>query len=91
MLIENYPLISAATVLTGVTLLISLLVSFGVPITAEQKDIILQIVAFAAPWLVVWWGHRKTTPLAKPTDETGQPLVRKSDGLPTLAQSRNMR
>lgn len=87
---DNYPLISAATVVTGVTLVISLLASFGVHITLEQQDAILKVVAFVAPWIVVFWGHRKTTPLARPTDETGEPLVRANDGMPTAAAVRSM-
>lgn len=89
-MLNDYPLITAAAFVTGVTPIISLLASFGVRLTPEQSDAILKIVAFVAPWVVVIWGHRKTTPLSKPTDEVGQPLVRAVDGMPTAAAVRSM-
>jgi hypothetical protein len=72
---------------TAVTLIISLLTSYGVNITAEQREIWLQIAAFAAPWAVVWWGQSRVTPLSAPKDSDGAPLTRANDE-PTLKQQR---
>jgi hypothetical protein len=84
---DQLPLISAGAVVTLVTLLIALLKSFQVPISADQEILILKIVAFVAPWLVVWWGHHKTTPLAAPKSKDGEDLVRIS-GNPTPASKK---
>lgn len=84
---NNYPLISAATMVTLATLILSLLTAYGVNITVEQREIWLQIIALAAPWAVVWWGHRTTTPLIRPTTESGLPLTGPNDEL-TDAQAK---
>lgn len=84
------PLITAAAVTTGVTLLIALLVSFGVHLTPEQQTAIAAFVAFVAPWVVALVGHNTTTPLSNPRDETGAELVRKVDGMPTRGAVRSM-
>ena len=84
---DNYPLITAATVVTGITLILNIMASFGLLLTPEQRSGILELVALLAPWAVVWWGHRKTTPLAKPTTESGLPLTG-PDGELTDAQAK---
>jgi len=86
---NNYPLITAATVVTAITLLLNIMASFGILLTPEQRSGILELVALLAPWAVVWWGHRTTTPLAKPTTETGLPLTG-PDGELTDAQTRSI-
>lgn len=75
---DQNPLITTASVVTLLTLVIALLRTFGVPITADQENLILKIVALSFPWIVVAIGHRKTTPLANPQAKDGEQLVRES-------------
>lgn len=75
---DQAPLITAGALVTLLTLVIALLRTFQVPISADQEILILKIFAIVAPWLVVWWGHRKTTPLANPQAADGETLVRES-------------
>lgn len=84
------PLITTAALASITGAVIALLVAFGVRLTADQTAAIMGLVAVAAPWIVALVGHNTTTPLSDPRDETGQPLVRAVDGMPTIAQTRSM-
>lgn len=84
---NNSPLITAASWVTGVTLLLNLLIAYGLPITPEQRAATVDFVAFAGPILaavaVAWYGHKNTTSLSNPIDVDGQPLTR-ADGSPAI-------
>ena len=54
------PVITAATITAGVGALITLLVSFGVPITVDQESAILGLVAVLGPIIVAVVGARTT-------------------------------
>jgi hypothetical protein len=87
---NNSPLITTAAITSIVGALIALLIAFGVRLTPEQQAAISGFVLVVAPWVVALVGHNTTTPLSKPQDEDGTPLVRaNSDNAPTLKQTRN--
>lgn len=77
-MLETTPLITAGAVVTLVTLVIALLRTFGIPITVEQEVLLIKITAIVSPWIIVWYGHHKTTPLANPKAADGEKLVRVS-------------
>lgn len=84
---ETQPVITSATITSLVTALLVLLVSFGLPITEDQRNAIISVVAIVAPLAVIWWAQRKTTPLADPKvtveDGTVTPLIRADTGRAT--------
>jgi hypothetical protein len=80
---NNYPLITVASILTALGLVFNLLTALGVRISPELQRAIIDIFAFAAPWIVVLVGHMTTTPLSRPTDVDGEPLTR-SNGDPAI-------
>lgn len=86
----NNPVWSAATISAIVSAFITLLVAFGVPVTEAQTTAILGFVAVVAPIGVAWYVSSRVTSLSNPKDETGEPLVRAADGMPTQAQTRSM-
>lgn len=86
---SNNPLITTAAITSIISAVIAVLVAFGVQLSEVQITSILGLVAVAAPWVVALVGHNTTTPLSRPTDEDGTPLVRaNSDNAPTLKQTR---
>jgi cobalamin biosynthesis protein CbiG len=86
---ETQPIITSATVVAFVSAVLVLGVSFGLPITDEQRNAILAVVAIVAPLAVIWWPQRKTTPLANATDIDGEALTR-YDGKPPIAEQKAM-
>lgn len=84
---NNSPLITAASWVTGVTLLLNLLIAYGLPITPEMRVATIDAMAFFGPIIaggvVAWVGHKTTTPLTNPKDIDGQPLTR-DDGSPAI-------
>ena len=88
-ILESHPVITSATVTSLVTALMVLLVSFGIPITDDQRNAIISVVAIVAPFAVIWWAQRKTTPLVDPTDSDGEALTR-YDGQPSIPAQRAM-
>jgi hypothetical protein len=87
---NNSPLLTTAAVTSLVAAVISVLVAFGIQLTADQQTAIMGLVTVASPWAVWLVGRNYTTALSNPTDEDGTPLVRASDGMPTEAQTRSM-
>lgn len=66
---------------------IGLLVSFGVPVTAEQRVSILELVTVLVGVIAAasaWWARRRVTPVESPRDADGAQLVR-ADGRALLA------
>lgn len=86
-MISNEPVVTSATVVAFVTALLVLAVSFGLPVTEEQRAAIISVVAIVAPFGVIWWARRETTPLANPTvtteDGSVTPLIRADTGRAT--------
>ena len=86
-LTETQPVITSATVTSLVAAVLVLVVSFGVPITDNQRNAIISVVAIVAPLGVIWYAQRKTTPLADPkvTVESGETvsLIRADTGRAT--------
>lgn len=83
------PVITSATVVAFVTALLVLAVSFGLPVTEEQRAAIISVVAIVAPFGVIWWARRETTPLVNARDVDGEALTR-FDGKPALAEQAKM-
>lgn len=87
---ETKPVLTSTTIVAFVTAVIALFVAFGVELSNEQTAAILGLIGVVAPIVVGVYSSQKTTPLAKPEDEDGQPLVRASDGQVTNSQMRSM-
>lgn len=83
------PVLTTAVISSVVTAVLALLSAFGVRLTPEQSAAILGLIGVVSPWAVWYASHRTTTPLSRPADEDGTPLVRAADSGPTLAQTRN--
>jgi hypothetical protein len=58
----------------AVAVLITLGVSFGLPISLDQQSAILGAVAVIVPLVVGWWADRRTTPYVDPRNQAGQQL-----------------
>lgn len=73
------PIFAAGSSAVGIVLLLNLLVSFGVPITDDQRDAIRAFTVWAGPLLVAvitWlWARRHTTPLNSPRNADGEALM----------------
>jgi len=69
------PLLKRSAAVAVVSALIAVLVAFGLPITAEQTNAILGLVAVVAPIVLAYWARRNVTPLADPQNEDGEALV----------------
>lgn len=54
------PLLSRATLTAVATAALTLLVSFGLPITEAQQAAILGFIAVAGPLGLAWWARRHT-------------------------------
>lgn len=87
---ETRPVFTSTTIVAVVTAVIALFVAFGVELSNEQTAAILGMVGVFAPIIVGIYSSQKTTPLAKPEDEDGTPLVRSADGQVTTSQMRSM-
>lgn len=84
---QREPLWTTAIITAVIAALISLLTAFGVPITAAQQDAINQFMVVVAPIVVALIARAYVTPTAQPTDDTGEPLVRKVDGAQPVAKA----
>jgi hypothetical protein len=91
MITETKPVLTSTTIVAIVTAVIALLVAFGFELTNEQTAAILGLFGVLAPIAVGIYSSRKTTPLVKPEDEDGTPLVRSDTGAPTIEQTRSMK
>lgn len=77
------PLWNVAAITSLVAALIGVLVAFGVPITEDQTNKLLTLIATGAPFVVAYFASRKVTPLNNPTDTDNTPLVRSDTLQPT--------
>jgi hypothetical protein len=84
---ETQPVITSGTIISLMAAILVLLVSFGLPITVDQRNAIMGVVAIVAPLAVIWWPQRKTTALADPKvtveDGTVVSLIRADTGRAT--------
>lgn len=62
--LADEPVVTTATVVALVGAIIALLVSYGVPVTDEQREAILTVTTIGLPMLVVV-ARRWTVPLSK--------------------------
>lgn len=88
---DTNPVWTTSIFVAMVAAVIALAIGFGLPVTGEQQALIMSVVAIVAPFIVPLFANSRVTPLAKPEDEDGSPLVRRSDGQPTNAATRAMR
>jgi hypothetical protein len=86
---NTQPIWTSATIVAIVTAIVALLVAFGIELTNEQTAAIVGLTGVLAPLAAALWSNPRTTPLVKPEDEDGTPLVR-ADDAPTRAQVRSM-
>lgn len=75
------PLVTVGVITAFVAAVFAVLVSFGVPVTDEQQNAILSLIAVVAPIAVALLARPKVTPVQFPQDSDGMPLVR-ADGAP---------
>lgn len=62
---DNEPAITAGTVVALVTAMIAVGAAFGLPITSEQKQAILGLVAVVAPFIAAVLIRRHVVPVSK--------------------------
>lgn len=72
---SNEPVLTAAAVAPILIALIYTLRAFGVPLTDDQQESIITLIATALPLLLAWWARQKVTPVANPKNDEGVPLV----------------
>lgn len=72
---DNEPLITASGVTALVAALIALLVAFGVPVTDQQREAILSLVAILAPLAVALLARAHVTPTVKADAQVAQALA----------------
>lgn len=77
---QREPILKAATLVSIVAAILSLLVAYGVPITEAQQDAWQTVAVLLAPFVVWGIARWKTTPVSDPRDDTGTKLVRAGDG-----------
>jgi hypothetical protein len=61
----NEPAVTTGTITAIVTALIAVLVAFGLPLTSDQQDAILGLIAVAAPLVAAVIIRPKVTPNSK--------------------------
>ena len=59
---QNEPILQWASVVAFVKILITLAISFGLPLVPEQVDLIVQAVVLFEPFSVWYLARRHTTP-----------------------------
>lgn len=62
---DSEPAITAGSLTALVTAGLALVAAFGVPLTTEQREAILAVVAVVAPFVVAWLIRPHVTPNAK--------------------------
>lgn len=72
---DREPVINASTAAAGASVLLALLLAFGVDVSKEQTTAILGVVGFAAPILAAVFARKRVTPSADPRDSAGHELV----------------
>lgn len=72
--LNREPLITVATVTGLASAIITLLVAFGVGLTADQTKALLGLVSVLAPLIVAFIARRKVTPLSDPRNAAGERL-----------------
>lgn len=65
------PVLTVASITSLVAAVIALLVAFGLPLTNDQQNAILGVVALASPLVVAAFSRPKVTPIASPRGERG--------------------
>ena len=65
------PVLTVASITSLVAAVIALLVAFGLPLTNDQQNAILSVVALASPLVVAAFSRPKVTPIASPRGERG--------------------
>ncbi len=75
--LQNEPVVTAASIASLISAIIILARSLGwLPLTDEQFQNLMTVVVLALPVMGALWARRKVTPLARPHDNDGFPLVR---------------
>lgn len=86
------PLVTRAFIVSVVGATLALLVSFGLPLTADQQEAILQwagvVGAPLAALVVATWSRKHVTPVANPKSADGEPLVPESQVSAPESQAR---
>lgn len=73
--IDNEPAITAGSISALVAAVIGLAVAFGAPVTAEQKEALLGLVAVVAPLAAVLLTRPHVTPTIKAEEHVAQVLA----------------
>lgn len=58
------PLVTVASITSGVAVVVALLAAFGLPLSDEQTAAVLAVAAFAAPLVVAALARSRVTPVA---------------------------
>lgn len=72
---DEKPVITVSSIVALVTALLTLLVAFGLPITPDQREALIGLVAVAAPFIIAAFVHPRVTPLANPKVSVLVPLT----------------
>jgi hypothetical protein len=75
MMSNREPVITAGLLTAAFSACLTLLKTFGVPITLEQQHAINELLAIVAPFLMALLVRNFVTPVADPRDHAGRTLV----------------
>jgi hypothetical protein len=78
-MIQREPVITAGVLTALAAALLTLLESFGVPLTPAQQDAINSVVVLLAPLVMALIVRRYVTPVADPRDNAGRRLTAVED------------
>lgn len=82
---DNEPALTAGSVVAIVAAIVAVAIAFGAPITQQQKDAILTLVAAIAPIAVALLVRPHVTPVAKLEDAYGKEAAQKlTEGKPVV-------
>ncbi|GAA0591599.1 hypothetical protein GCM10010174_03290 [Kutzneria viridogrisea] len=80
---SRHPAMAGGSVCALAAAVITLASSYGVPVTQDQHDALMTLVAILAPLAVGWWSSHRTTPHSDPRTRGGQRLVPHVPAVPT--------
>jgi hypothetical protein len=72
---DNEPALTAGTVTAGATVILALVAAFGFSFTTEQREGILALVAFVAPFVVAALVRPHVTPTVKVDDKVDEQVA----------------
>lgn len=73
------PLLKKGLILSAVAASLTLIVAFGIPLSAEQRTAIIGFFAAWLPILAALVGRRDVTPVSDPRDDEGNRLVKEDE------------